>query len=102
MREERRKVHTKGYSLKKRRLKRWIYTHGYTQRYIAHRLGMTPQVFKRKLREREKFNERQIVRLVYLMKARAAFSVLYFPTKRQRQRVYRKVFGRGGKRNEWK
>lgn len=100
MEEETSKVDRPGYSLKKRSIKRWIYAHGYTQRYIARRLGMSPKVFKKKLCEREKFNEEQIERLVDLMKARWAFRVLYFPTKKQRRRVYREVFSRGGRRNE--
>lgn len=49
-----------GYSLKKRSLLKWIYSRGYTQPYVARKLGMTTKAFKRKLREREKFNEHQI------------------------------------------
>ena len=87
-----------GYSLKKRSLLKWIYRSGYTQPYVARRLGMTTKAFKRKLREREKFNEHQIGCLVRFMKARAAFRVLYFPTIGQRRSVYREVFGRQGRK----
>ena len=72
----------KGYSLKKRCLQRWIYSHGYTQLYVA-----------RKLREHEKFNEYQIGCLVQLMKAKAAFRVLFFPSLRMRRQIYSEVFG---------
>ena len=75
-----------GYSLKKWCLKQWIYSHGYTQPYAA-------EEFKRKLREHEKFNEYQISCLVELMKAKAAFQVLYFPTLEMRRRIYKEVFG---------
>ena len=50
-----------GYSLKKWCLKQWIYSHGYTQPYVARRLGVSAEEFKRKLREHEKFNEYQRV-----------------------------------------
>lgn len=90
-----------GYGLKKRCLLRWVYSHGLTQPYVAKRLGLSAEEFKRKLREREKFNEYQMSRLVRLMKARAAFHVIYFPSMRMRRRIYRKVFQRGEvKRNE--
>lgn len=84
-----------GYSLKKRCLKRWIYAHGYTQPFIARRLGISIGEFKRKLREHEKFNEYQIRCLVKLMKAKAAFQVLYFPTLQMRRRIYKEVFDGG-------
>ena len=82
-----------GYSLKKWCLKQWIYSHGYTQPYVARRLGVSAEEFKRKLREHEKFNEYQISCLVELMKAKAAFQVLYFPTLEMRRRIYKEVFG---------
>ena len=82
-----------GYALKKRILKRWIYDQGYTQPYIARKLGLFPEQFKRKLRECEIFDRRQIEILVGLMKADAAFQVLYFPTSKQRRQIYGKVFG---------
>lgn len=63
-----------GYSLKKWCLKQWIYSHGYTQPYVARRLGVSAEEFKRKLREHEKFNEYQISCLVELMKAKAALT----------------------------
>ena len=87
-----------GYGLKKRCLLHWIYFHGYTQPYVARQLGLSAEEFKRKLREREKFNEYQIGCLVRLMKARAVFRVIYFPSMRMRRRIYREVFVRGGVR----
>ena len=84
-----------GYSLKKRCLQRWIYSRGFTQLFIARRLGISADEFKRKLREHEKFNEQQIRCLVGLMKAKAAFRVLYFPSIQIRRRIHQEVFGGG-------
>ena len=82
------------YALKKRVLKRWIYSHGYTQREVAKKLHMTTEKFKRKLSRKETFNMEQICRLVYLMGAREAFYVIYFPTYKERCRVYYEAFGK--------
>lgn len=82
------------YALKKRALKRWIYSHGYTQREVAKKLHMTTEKFKRKLSRKEVFNVEQICCLVYLMGAWDAFHVIYFPTFKERSRVYYETFGK--------
>ena len=90
-----------GYSLKKYSLKKWIYGNGFTQQYVARKMDIDPDDFKRKLREREKFNKPQIWALIKLMGAEDAFKVLYFPTKQQRRQVWWQVFGKyKEKRNE--
>ena len=83
-----------GYPLKIYPLKKWIYENNHTQSYIARYLGYAPEEFKRKLKEKEIFYEFDIRRLVYLMGARNAFNVIYFPTKGIRQKVWDEVFGR--------
>ena len=69
----------KGYSLKKRKLKDWIYDNGRTQPYMARKLGITKSELQRKLNEHELFNEDQIRSLVYLVGAEAAINIIYFP-----------------------
>lgn len=83
-----------GYPLKKYLLKNWIYANGYTQPYVARRMGLSPYEFKRRLKEREKFNRGEISALVRLMDAEDAFEVIYFPTMKIRRRVWREVFGK--------
>lgn len=87
-------VQVDGYSLKKYLLKKWIYENDHTQPYVARKMGLEPDEFKRKLREREKFNRDQIKSLVYLMGAEAAFNVLYFPSNRKRRKIWWEVFGK--------
>lgn len=90
-----------GYSLKRYSLKKWIYENGHTQPFIARKMNLEPEEFKRKLREREKFDEQSIRALVHLMHAEEAFKVLYFPTKCQRREVWWQIFGKyKEKRNE--
>lgn len=66
--------------------------HDYTQREIAKKLHMPTKKFKRKLAQKEVFNVEQICRLVYLMGAWNAFHVIYFPTYKERSRVYNETF----------
>ena len=83
-----------GYPLKKYALKKWIYDNDHTQPYVAKALGITPDEFKRKLREHEKFNREQIESLAYLMGAEAAFNVLSFPSNRKRRKEWWRAFGK--------
>ncbi len=87
----------KGYSLKKRKLKDWIYDNGKTQPYTARKLVITKAELQRKLNEREPFDEEQIRSLVRLVGAEAAIEIIYFPTFEEKRRVFEQTFGR--KRN---
>jgi len=82
----------KGYSLKKQKLKKWIYKNGYTQPQIAKLLKLSLFEFKKRLNQHELFDKKQIERLITFMGAYDAFQVIYFPTKSQRQEVYQKTF----------
>lgn len=90
----------KGYSLKKRKLKDWIYDNGKTQPYMARKLGITKAELQRKLNEHELFNEEQIRSLVYLVGAEAAINIIYFPTLKEKRRVWRKTFGKKRKEED--
>lgn len=87
-----------GYSLKKRKFKDWIYDNGRTQPYVARKLGITKTELQRKLNEHELFNEDQIRSFVHLVEAEAAIEIIYFPTLKEKRRVWRKTFGRKQKR----
>ncbi|WP_251546369.1 hypothetical protein [Pumilibacter intestinalis] len=82
----------KGYSLKKRKLKDWIYDNGKTQPYVARKLGITKTELQRKLNEHELFDEEQIRSLVYLVGAEAAIEIIYFPTIKEKYKVWQKTF----------
>lgn len=94
-----------GYSLRINAFFAWLRRSGYTLEYIAERLATTPDDIVLRLRRREKFNERELRILIYLMGAKDAFFVIYFPSFRFRKYVYRCVFGkkmRCRKRRRWK
>lgn len=86
----------KGYSLKKGKLKKWIYDHRQTQPNVAKKLGLPVVEFKRMLQERELFNRDQLSKLIELLGAAEAFNVIYFPSVQERRKIYREVFGKGG------
>lgn len=94
-----------GYSLRINAFFAGLRRSGYSLEYIAERLAITPVDIVLRLRRREKFNERELRILIYLMGAKDAFFVIYFPTFRFRRYVYRCVFGRRmkyKKRRRWK
>ena len=94
---ERSRLYAQGCSLKKRALLRWIYGAGYTQPYVAQRTGLDIDEFKNRLRARKKFDMQEIRALVFLMGARAAFGVIYFPTNDERERIGKAAFGEESK-----
>ena len=81
-----------GYSLKKKKLKQWIYRNKLTQPYVARAMRMSVYEFKGKLKNNEPFNREQLKHLIYLMGAKNAFRVIRFHSNRQRRKVYREVF----------
>ena len=83
-----------GYSLKKRKLKDWIYDNNFTQPYVAKKLCITKAELQRKLNEHELFNEEQIRSIVRLVGAKAAIDIIYFPTIQEKHVVWQKTFGR--------
>lgn len=51
---------------------------------------------KKKLQRKEPFAKEHIRYLTYLFGAETMFNVIYFPNKKFREQVYKKVFLRGG------
>ena len=82
-----------GYSLNRRQLFRWMYSHGYSKAKMAHSLKITKKEFIWRLDFWEPFEKWQIKRLVRIMKAKAAFFAIYFHSRQERKDVYFKVFG---------
>lgn len=82
-----------GFSLNRRQLFRWMYSHGYSKARMAHSLKITKKEFIWRLDFWEPFEKWQIKRLVRIMKAKAAFFAIYFHSRQERKDVYFKVFG---------
>lgn len=86
-----------GYSLKDRKLRRWIYLHNCTLPYVARKMGIDKEELKRKLYAKEPFNKAQIRAFIYLVGAEEAIEIIYFPTIEEKEEVKKKVFGNKNK-----
>ncbi len=82
------------YTLKKKRLKAWVYQNNYTLYYIAKLLHLSFKEMKEKLNKKIPFTKSQISTLVYFMGAKASFDIIYFPSIEQRNKIYEEVFGK--------
>lgn len=83
----------KRYSLKYRRLEKWMSKNGYTHSEVAGILRIPLDEFYRKLWEHEPFEEEYIRRLITLISAREAIHILYFTSDKKREFAYGQVFG---------
>ena len=89
------------YSLKKKKLKKWIYENNYTLPYVAKRLGISKDELKRKLSEHDGFNKYQIKSLIYLVGASNAIDIIYFPSLIIKNKIISEVFRKGGNMSKW-
>lgn len=93
-----------GYSLRINAFYAWLKRSSYSFEYIADKLEMTPKDIVLMLKRHEKFNETELQTLIYLMGAKDAFFIIYFPSFQFRKYVYRCVFGKEmkcKKRRRW-
>lgn len=81
-----------GCSLRKGKLKKWIYGNGFNMWSFSKRLKLTAEQFNKMLTNQELFNENQMKRLIETMGAEEAFKVIYFPSLKEKKRVYYEVF----------
>lgn len=82
-----------GVKIKCKNLLKWMQRTGYTAYRVARAMRIHPRQLERKLRKEKPFTQRQIRELTYLMGAWEMFFVIYFPTSRERRRVFRETFG---------
>jgi len=83
-----------GYSLKPNVIDRWLEEKKKTREWLAHKLKIPPSEFDTKLQKGEVFDKEQLWRLIKIMLAQKAFEAIYFPTKKQRAKVWWEVFGK--------
>ena len=94
-------VHTKVYLreypyrvvLKCKSFERWMQRNGLNYYDVAYYLGLKKRLLIRKVRTGKSFEESQIRALALLMGARSMFFAIYFPSKKERKRVFRETFG---------
>lgn len=83
----------KSYSVKYRKLEKWMSRNGYTHAEVAGILHIPLNEFYRKLWVHEPFEEEYIRRLITLLSAFEAINIIFFKSEKKRNFVYGQVFG---------
>ncbi len=86
----------KGYSLKKNAFKKWIFENNLTLIYVSRKLGISKEELKKRLSKHLLFNKNEIIRLIYLVEAKNAINIIYFPSLKEKKEVIKKVFKEKG------
>ncbi|MCM1221024.1 MAG: hypothetical protein NC311_17275 [Muribaculaceae bacterium] len=81
-----------GITLKSRKLKLELKRQGITQGDAARSLGISKYELRYRLNKRQAFCKEEIVALVYLIGAKTALRVIWFPTIGEKERVKRLVW----------
>lgn len=84
--------YNKNFTLKYRRLELWMRKNDYSHAELAAVLHISTEELYHKLWQREYFAPEQINRLIVLLTAREAIEVIFFPTMKEKIRVYKRVF----------
>lgn len=76
-----------GLSLNFRALRCWLHQKGITMGKLAKMLKMPRRKLRWKLYKRKKFSKKEITSLVYILGARSAIRVLWFPSLQEKRRI---------------
>lgn len=82
----------RSYALNKRKILQWLKNSEYTLYRLARALKMSKEELGYKIHRKKLLKRRQIVRLVYLLGVQTAFTVIWFPTIREKREVFEEVF----------
>lgn len=81
-----------GVTLQCRVLKYWLNRKGFTQKYVAERLGMSKRKFCNKLFMRQRFSESEVTELIKILGAKAAIAIIWFPTLQEKNQIKKYVW----------
>lgn len=81
-----------GVTLKSQALKIWLKRKGYPQSFVAERLGISKNKFRRMLFKRQRFNKSEMTALIHLMGARAAIDMVWFQSLQEKKRIQKYVW----------
>lgn len=96
---ERKQVHNQnqGYSLRKGRLISFLKKSNFSLEDIATKIGISARELQERLDDWDYFNAEEIELLVEFVGAKAACDMIYFPSRKEKEEIKRKAFGR----NQW-
>ena len=87
----------KGYSLLKGRLISFLQKTDFTLKDIATKIGISERELQERLDDWDYFNAEEIELLVGFVGAKSACEMIYFPTRKEKEEIKKKVF----RRNRW-
>lgn len=87
-----------GYSIWKGKLMKFLKKKNFTLSDIATKIGISEREMQERLDDWDYFNAEEIELLVEFVGAKAAYDMIYFPTRKERYQIKRKAFGR----NKWR
>ena len=96
---ERNQVHKnqKGYSIWKGKLLKFLKKRNFTLSDIATKIGISERELQERLDDWDYWNAAEIERIVEFVGAKAAYDIIHFPSRKEKEQIKKKAFGR----NQW-
>ena len=97
---ERNQIHKnqKGYSIWKGKLMKFLKKRNFTLSDIATKIGISERELQERLDDWDYWNAEEIERIVEFVGAKAAYDIIYFPSRKEKAKIKKKAFGR----NKWR
>ena len=86
-----------GYSIWKGKLLKFLKKRNFTLSDIATKIGISGRELQARIDDWDYFNAEEIELLVEFVGAKAACDMIYFPSRKEKEEIKRKAFGR----NQW-
>ena len=96
---ERNQVHKnqKGYSIWKGKLLKFLKKRNFTLSDIATKIGISERELQERLDDWDYWNAEEIERIVEFVGAKAAYDIIHFPSRKEKEQIKKKAF----RRNKW-
>lgn len=96
---ERNQVHKnqKGYSIWKGKLMKFLKKRNFTLSDIATKIGISERELQERLDDWDYWNAEEIERIVEFVGAKAAYDIIHFPSRKEKEQIKKKAF----RRNQW-
>ena len=96
---ERNQIHKnqKGYSIWKGKLLKFLKKRNFTLSDIATKIGISEREMKERLDDWDYWNAEEIERIIEFVGAKAAYDIIHFPSRKEKEQIKKKVF----RRNKW-
>ena len=98
---ERKEIHNqnqgKGYSLRKGQLINFLKKTDFTLKDIATKIGISERELQERLDDWDYWNAEEIEHIVEFVGAKAAYDIIHFPSRKEKEQIKKKAFGM----NKW-